>query len=280
MNKNIVIAAAILLLGYSAASTAGITFTQTTTTDGKRVSVTKVAVDGDQARMEIVEGPDNPFMPPGSYMVVHGTTDMYVVNPATRTYARFDTAMLTEAAGPMAGQIAIKDAKVEKLLDEPGESIEGYPTRHYRFKSSWTMAMSGMPMSTQTTVEEEVWTTTAIEAPSMNAAGGELPAEVAALAERNVAGVPLRQVSVQSTKTEMGGFGGGLASRMMNRAGGGAVTTTIEVSDIEETDVPANAFELPAGYSETSVLQTGPAIPNLNEVDELPAVPSLNGLRD
>jgi hypothetical protein len=142
------------------------------------------------------------------------------------------------------------------------------------------MAMSGMPMSTQTTVEEEVWTTTAIEAPSMNAAGGELPAEVAALAERNVAGVPLRQVSVQSTKTEMGGFGGGLASRMMNRAGGGAVTTTIEVSDIEETDVPANAFELPAGYSETSVLQTGPAIPNLNEVDELPAVPSLNGLRD
>jgi hypothetical protein len=78
----------------------------------------------------------------------------------------------------------------------------------------------------------------------------------------------------------MGGLGGGLASRMMNRGGGGAVTTTIEVSDIEETDVSADAFELPAGYSETSLLQTGPAIPSLNEVDEPPAVPRLNGLRD
>jgi Tfp pilus assembly protein PilV len=286
MNKKITIAAAAtLLLGYSAASTAGIKFTQTTTTDGKRVSVTRVSADGDKAKMEMVESPDNPFMPAGSYMLVQGSGDMYLVNPTARTYARFDTAMFADvaaAASGMASQFEIKDAKVEKLLDEPGESIEGYPTRHYRFQASWTMAMRGMPMSTTMNVEEEIWATTAIEVPSMNAGPGiALPAEVTALTERDFEGVPLRQISVQSTKTQMGGLGGGLVSRMANRAAGGAVTTTIEVSDIEETAVPADTFELPAGYSETSLMQSGPAIPNLNQLGGAapPAVPNLNDLR-
>ena len=43
----------------------------------------------------------------------------------------------------------ITDVKFEKVVDEPGESIEGYPTRHYQFKSSWKMGMQGMPMKTE-----------------------------------------------------------------------------------------------------------------------------------
>ena len=47
----------------------------------------------------------------------------------------------------MASQMQFKDVMYrESSLDEPGETIEGYPTRHYQFKSSWTMVMTGMPV--------------------------------------------------------------------------------------------------------------------------------------
>ena len=55
-----------VLLGLSTTSVAGVTFKQITTVDGERTTVMKVAADGGKARMEMVESPNNPFMPPGS----------------------------------------------------------------------------------------------------------------------------------------------------------------------------------------------------------------------
>jgi hypothetical protein len=285
MHKNIAMATALgLSLAYSTTAGAGLVFTQVSTTDGERSSVTKITTDGENGKAETIESAiDNPFMPPGSYMLF-SQSDMYLVNPATRTFARFDTSMFAGAAG-MAGQMEIKDASVEKVVDEPGERIAGYATRHYQFKSSWTMAMKGMPMSTQTSVVEDVWTTTAIDVPAMPVgAEGGLPPEVAGQA--SVEGFPLRRVTKQSTKTNMGAMpglgalGGRLANRMAGAGGGGdATTTTMEIRDIEQVDVAASTFEVPDGYSETQLFQTGPALPNLNGVQERPpAVPSLNNL--
>jgi hypothetical protein len=56
----------VVLLALSSTSVAGVTFEQITTVDGERTTVMKVAADGGKARMEMVESPDNPFMPPGS----------------------------------------------------------------------------------------------------------------------------------------------------------------------------------------------------------------------
>jgi hypothetical protein len=274
-----------VLLGFPAAAFAGVTFTQVTTMDGKRTTVTKISTDGGKAKMEIVESPDNPFMPPGSYMLA-SDGEMLLVNPAAKTYARFDASMF-EGVAQMAGQFEFTDVKLEKIVDEPGESIEGYPTRHYQFKSSWTMTMQGMPMKTESSTVEDLWTTTAIELPALPTCPTEsgLPSQVAAIVEtqglRQVEGLPLKHVTVQSTKSSMGGALGGLGARMGARMLGGAgaggdTTTTIEVTDIEEADIPAATFELPAGYQEMQLGQTGPAIPNLNGVQETPAVPSLN----
>ena len=124
MTTHSVLAAAVLLGFSSTAAFAGVTFTQVTTVDGKRTSVTKVSADGGNAKMEMVESPDNPFMPPGSYMLV-SDGEMLLVNPAARTYARFDTSMF-EGIAAMAGQMEITDVEFEKVVDEPGESIEGY----------------------------------------------------------------------------------------------------------------------------------------------------------
>lgn len=284
--------AAAVLLGFSSASFAGVTFTQVTTVDGKRTTVTKVSTEGGNAKMEMVESPDNPFMPAGSYMLFTDG-EMLLVNPAARTYARFDSSMM-EGMSEMAGQFEFTDVEFEKVVEEPGDTIGGLATRHYQFKSSWTMAMKGMPVKTQQSSVEDLWTTTAIELPEMPAspAGGGMPPQVEALIEnqalRQVEGFPLKHVTVQSTKTDMGGLGalGGLGARMLGGrgggggggAGGGESTTTIEAEDIEEVDVPASTFELPDGYSETQLFQSGPAIPSLNGVQEAPTVPSLNDL--
>jgi hypothetical protein len=304
MTMHRVLAAAVLL-GSSSASVAGVTFTQVTTVDGQRTTVTRVSSDAGKAKMEIVESPDNPFMPPGSYMLV-SDGEIVLVNPAARTYARFDPAEMMGAVAGMAEMMQITDVTSEKTLDEPGESIEGYPTRHYQFKSSWTMGVQGMPIKTEITTVEDLWATTAIEMPATppTAASG-MPAQVMEVVEaqglRQIEGVPLKHVSVQSTKSSMGAMPGlgALGARLGGRilgggrggrgggggedgggggAAGGATTTTIESVDIEEIDVPAATFELPDGYQETSLLQTGPAVPNLNRVPEAPAVPNLNDL--
>jgi hypothetical protein len=87
----------------------------------------------------------------------------------------------------------------------------------------------------------------------------------------------------------MGALGGlgGLGARMLGGrggggggAGGGESTTTIEAEDIEQADIPASTFELPDGFQETSLFQTGPAIPSLNGVQETPTAPPVPSLND
>jgi hypothetical protein len=290
MNNSSVLAAA-ALLGFSSASFAGVTFTQVTTVDGKKTSVSKISADGGNAKIETVEAPNNPFMPPGSYMLI-ADGEMLLVNPAARTYARFDASMLDGMAA-MAGQMQITDVKFEKTVDEPGEAIEGYRTRHYQFKSSWSMGMQGMPMKTEQSTVEDLWTTTAIDMPAAPSglSGAAMPSQVTALVEnqglRQVEGVPLRHITVQSTKMNMGGMpglgglGAALGGRMLGGAGGGGngeTKTTIEAVDVEEGAIPASTFALPDGYRETQLFQNGPAIPNLNGVQEAPSVPRLNDL--
>jgi hypothetical protein len=259
---------------YTAAAAAGVTFTQVTTVDGKPSTVNRVMVDGSSARIEIVESAiDNPFMPPGSYMLMTDGS-MFLVNPAQRTYARFDMAGMMGGAAGMASAFEITDVQVEKVLDEPGESIAGFATRHYQFKSSWTAGVANTPMKTQISTVEDIWTTDAVEVPALLGEAA-LPSGLQAVAEatalRQVEGLPLRHVTVQTTKTDMGlggalgGLGARMAQRMANRVAGAAdqtSTTAVEVRDVEETDLPAGAFELPQGFSETSLMQRGPAMPN------------------
>lgn len=260
-------ASAGLLLGYSTAF-AGTSFTQVTTVNGQRAAVTKTVTDSGNAKAEFVEmATPNPFMPAGGYMLFESGA-MYFVNPAARTYSRFDPAMIASMAQAM-GRMEVSDVAFEKVLDEAGESILGYPTRHYQFKSSWSMGIQGMPVKTQISVVEDIWATSAIEVPDVsNALSGAmaaLPEQVQAIANaqgaRNIEGFPLRQVSMQSTKISTGGGLGGLGARMAAGMAGavGDTTTTVEVTELAQVDVPASAFELPAGFEETALF---PAMPN------------------
>jgi hypothetical protein len=298
MHKKVTIAAAaVLMLFGSSASFGGLTFTAVTSTDGKTSSTAQVWSDGTKMKTLVTTAADNPMMPPGSYILVN-EQGMYLVNPEASTFARFDVSMFTgmtqalNESGVM-NTFEFKDIAIEKTLDEAGESIEGYATRHYQFKSTWKMVMAGSPMTTQVDSVEDIWTTTELAIPaqaSLSFDQSTLPPSVQELADAqglsNVEGFPLRTVTAQTTKVDMGmrGFGAGLAQRMANRAmggGGGNTTTTIEVTDIEEVDVPAETFVIPAEYTETQLFQTGPDVPDLNNVPDgqapqAPDVPNLD----
>lgn len=268
MNKNTALAssAALLLCAFDV-SLAGITYKQTTRSDAAQMSV-QVWIDEAGARLEYLDIPaGNPFMMPGSYMIVRDGS-LFFVNPAERTYARFDASTfggMMQAFGQAgaAGAIDIRDMNVQKVLEEPGEPILGHPTRHYRFESSWTMAIAGGAMSTDFDVAEDIWVAEDIALPQGAASlldqTSSLPEPVRELAEaqraKAVEGLPLRTVTVQSVKTNMGGgLGGRLAERMMGGAGG-PTTTTTEVTELQEVDVPASTFEIPSDYREVSLFQ-------------------------
>jgi hypothetical protein len=293
MNKKMAIAICTATIAlHSAGAFGGFELTQVTTSEGKQTEV-KILTDGTSSKIEYLTAlANNPFMQPGSYMISKGD-EMFLVNPSEQTFSRFDLGMMqnmtqemTQAAGGAgAGMFQIKNVTVEKLLDEPGEKVAGYATRHYQFKSTWSMAMTSMPMSMDSTAIEDYWTTEELKislgaGASVMAASG-LPAAAresdAAKVLSDAKGFPLRQVTVQSMKANMGGALGALGAGMMNKMAGQAMKTTTEITSVKQVDVPADTFEIPAGYREVQLFQTGPAMPDLNSVGGKTAPPNLNG---
>ncbi len=230
----------------------------------------------------------NPMMSAGGYLLLRDEA-MFFVDPAKKSYFRMDPEALSGMIGALeqtmqgmeqAGvAMRFEPGAVEKQLEEDGGVVAGYPTRHYRYHSTFSTTME-TPMGSvisETDALEDVWTTTAIDFPtdfsfamldsfSGSALGGKMK-EIAEIERSKMTGFPLRRVVVSRADTratgmmKMGGFG---------RAGdAGPTTTTMEVSDIATEEIPASMFEIPADYSEVEMLApSGPAMPSLNDMEE------------
>jgi hypothetical protein len=265
-----------LLAVAAAPSWAGLEFTTVTKVEGGRGSemgnmVMNAQAEGDQARMDFVET-RNPIFEKGSYMLVNAKGEMTIVNPEKKTYSKVNFAAMMESMGGAMDAMAkagfkleFQDPKVEKVLEEPGGEILGYPTTHYRWHTTYTMVMH-MPVmgDRKTPVDsvEDVWTTTAIGLPPQTikafaglGEGGQMGAEIKKMidaAKVKMTGFQLKSVTVS---THQGG------------RGEGQTTTTTEVTKLQKADIPASRFVVPAGYTETDLMQPqrGPAMPNLDE---------------
>jgi hypothetical protein len=253
---------------------AGITFTQVTKSEGGRGegagdSVAKIWAEGGQAKLEWDES-NNPIFTKGTYMLVNEKGEMIFVNTEKRTYSKFDLASMTESMEQMMGaanklgfKMEVENPKVEKVLEEPGGEILGYPTTHYRWHTTYTMVMHLIPPMPDRRSEsdsvEDVWTTTAIQLPSATTkaftgiGGGPTMKELRKLmdaAKAKMTGFPLKSVTVST-----------------GSHGRGSHTMTTEVKDLKKTDIPASTFAIPADYTETDMMQPqrGPAMPKLNQ---------------
>src|SRR5687768_9946008 len=121
MSKLSKLAPTVLLLLASPAF-AGWSMTQVTTTSGTEAGASsaitqQVSVQGSDAKLESV-GSANPMMESGSYLLVQdGGSKMFMVNPARRTYSRFDPAAMAAGMEAMAGsgvEVTIEDPRSEE----------------------------------------------------------------------------------------------------------------------------------------------------------------------
>ena len=263
--------------------------------------VVESTFEGPNARIAYVEGAD-PMMGEGGYMLLRGNS-MYMVNPSARTYTRMDQAEMKAmqeqakqaqkkqeeamaAAG--SGKKTLKDFQFEPLAEEAGPTMLGFPTRHYKYRLKYKISesipgqMAGMTMDETVDRTEEFWSTTepviqggAGRGPMAGMADddvdAELPPEVLE-AEKTMSSKGFRLKSTTESK-ESSGMGGTMSKMAriasLGMTGGSDKTetrTTTEVLEVRQASVPKETFEVPAGYTETSMMGPGRGMPNLNEV--------------
>lgn len=255
---------ALLFLAAAVPGSAGIHYKSTTKTEGANGRgggdiVAEGWVSGDNAKVAFVESNGNPVAQKGTYMLTKdGGRTLYLVNPEDKTYAEWSLqGMLGTVGAVMNGmgpllKIQFSDLKVDKLSEEDGGTLLGLPTRHYKYRTSYTMSIKVLGMGNVSDVvsEQDVWTTTKLSDAGLGVwLRAEPPRTGNAEFDKLIAaeggkfqGFPLKMVTV-STSTA--------------KKGGKATTTrsTMEVTQLDASaNVPASAFEIPAGYKETQIL--------------------------
>lgn len=246
------------------------------------VNITKVQIEEGDARIDFEEVANNPLFVKGSYMLLRGSEPkgMFMVNPEAKTYAKFDPAGLTQAMAPVAQgmegagfAMTVTDAKLVKVLEEPGEVMQGHATKHLRTRRSYvmTMEMANMKMPTAHDVVDDVWLAQEINlgAVDLGEAMGSLSGspmlaglqQLAELEKEIVTGFPLKRVTVDHSVPQ----GKGMMARMM----GGkeeTVTVALEVQDLKQVRISPATFSIPAGYTEAQMMQPGGApLPDLED---------------
>ena len=282
--------ALLLTLCLTGPASAGLVFTQEIRGEGDAAKYQNMTMrtwlETSGAKMEFVSS-GNPIMAAGTYMLVRPEDDaMILVNPKEKTYASFDFSQMMGAAGQFLGgqpeeQSAKKypDPVVEKLLEEDGGVLLGHPTRHFRWRTQYTMGMNlpmGMSMEIATDQTEDVWVADIQIDPKIlrsfekMGAGAALPEnfqKIVEAAKKTQAGFPLKRILVSKTKSTSTGTG--MMAKMMAKSAAkqeaqGPQTMTFTVTELSEEKVPASTFAIPPGYTETQLMVPGMMMPDMN----------------
>jgi hypothetical protein len=236
----------------------------TKTQDAKdKSSATEVEgwVSGEKAKIQF-KASANPTMEAGTYLLTRdGGKTLYLVNPEEKTYAEMDLqAMLGFVGGVMQGmgpllKFEFSEPKVEKLLEEDGGTVAGLSTRHYRFRTSYTMKVKvlGMTNASDNVIEQDIWATDRLQDVALGVwlrsepprTGNEQFDKLLAAEMGKVRGFPLKTVTVTTTTQQKKG------QQTVTRS-------SMEVTRLDDATVADASFEIPAGYQETQLLPTAP----------------------
>lgn len=252
---------ALLCALLAAPSFADIRYKSVTRTEAPQGSAGDMQVEGwvsgNNARVE-VETSNNPILKKGAYLITKdGAQTIFLVDPQEKTYAEWDVAAMLGAAGAiMSGmgpllKMEFSEPKVEKLLEEAGPALVGLPTKHYRYRTSYTMKIKMLGMGNETAVvsEEDIWVTDRLQDAGLSVwlrsepprTGNEQLDKLIASGRDKIAGFPLKTVVV-STSTNQ------------KNKKQSTTRTTMEVTELDaQANVPGNSFEIPAGYEKTEL---------------------------
>jgi hypothetical protein len=213
-------------------------------------------VDGDAAKVEFQDAKGSMFKG-GSYLLTKdGGRTLYLVDPKEKEYSLWDLeamfatmGALLESTGPLL-DLDFSNAASQKLGEEDGGTILGYPTRKYQWQSSYDMKMSILGIKRQYHMEllQDFWSTDRLDAagfkvwlrPDRSKTGSKEFDELLSTEMVKVEGFPLKTVTKSKMTTGKG--------KQQN------ATSTTEVTTLREESVPATTFELPAGYEERPFL--------------------------
>jgi hypothetical protein len=244
-------------------------------TTGNQVMNVHAWIDGPKAKIEFIDGGQMGFFGEGSYMVTSDAGQiLYIVNPKEMTYSEMNLDQMLNMAGSVMEAVSgvvkmdFSDFTNEKLAEEPGGDILGYATTRYHYKTGYTMNMTvmGFKRSNRTDNEQEFWCTDEFDAdgfsvwlrPDRMRTGNTEMDELIKQQYQNVDCLPLRS---RTTATMTG-----------ERGRDTTTVTTMEVTMIrEESSIPSATFELPSGYTETSLIPEMPdgfSVPDASGSDE------------
>lgn len=249
-----------LLLAAAAPSWAGIHYKAVTTNQDARAKETKMQVEGwvsgDNARV-VFQDSNNPMAQEGAYLITRdGGRTIYLVDPKEKTYMKWDIeAVLGMAGAVMEGmgpllKMEFTEPKVEKLAGGDGPTMLGLPTQHAKYRTSYSMKIRvmGMGQESQIVSEQDIWSTTKLADPALGVwlrknppkLGNEQFDRLIKAEMEKVSGYPLKTVTVTTTTDKKG---------RQNTS-----QSTMEVTQLDtNANVPADSFEIPAGYEETQM---------------------------
>lgn len=242
-------------------SWAGIHYKSVTKTEGAGGGdvVAEGWVAGDKAKVAFLESNGNPMTQKGTYILTKdGGKTLYLVNPEDKTYAEWSLQGMLGAVGAIMNgmgpllKIQFTDPKVQKVSEEDGGTVAGVPTRHYKFRTSYTMSVKvlGMGNTSDVVQEQDVWTTTKLS---------DIGLGVWLRAEPPRTGNAEFDKMITSSMPKYDGFPVKMVtlSTSTNKKNNKATTTrqSMEVTELNTSaTVPATAFEIPAGYKETEMI--------------------------
>ena len=278
--------AAIVCFCFASLAIAGVQYTQVNSGGEGGNATNEIMLDGGKFKSVFVAS-DSPMMSAGIYVLSTGPDNIYMVNPAKRSYARLSTKDMQkmgqdaqQMGGPNADMMKAEyqDYKATKEIDEVGPSIAGLPTRHYRYSISYKEIRQppGAPMKMTMNIEEvnEFWASKEFV---MATAEGWKDPNAGASASSGQTNVQLQETERQmaehgfvlkrvvSSKASMGGM---MAAMAMGR-GGDAQKNSMEVTALNRNATfPAGTFDLPKGFAEVDMmnLMGGGTMPDLTSV--------------
>jgi hypothetical protein len=268
---NRLVLSAIFLLA-AAPSFAGIHYKSVTRTEAEGAKArnsdiqTEGWVAGDKAKVVFVESNGNPMAQKGTYILTKdGGKLLYLVSPEDKTYAEWSlqgmmgvVGTVMNGIGPLL-KIQFTDPKTEKIAEEDGGLVAGIPTRHYKFRTTYTMSVKvlGMGNSSNVVNEQDVWATTKLTDVGLGVwlrsdpprtGNADFDKLIAGQAGK-VQGFPLKMITT-STSTDT----------KRNRTT--RTTTTMQVTELDaHAAVSPASFEIPAGYKQTQLTPEGEGHP-------------------
>ena len=210
------------------------------------------AADADKARIDFTEG-HAPGGGKDSYLVTQDAGKTFtMVSPKEKTYMKWDMDAMMGMVGAMGSmmKMQVSNPKVEKLLDEAGESLLGYPTRHYKTRTAYHMSMNVMGFKNEMDIakEDETWTTTRLDISTLGAWFNKMPKtqneeldKLVQAEKGKMTGMPLKMLSVQTTTDSQG-----KAS---------VTRSSMVVTEIKKIGASDFSVEIPSDYKEMDLLE-------------------------